>query len=43
MNGSKFINFAMKVATVAVVSAALNEAILEVKRRSKEKVVTEVQ
>ena len=43
MNSSKFIRFALKVATVAVVSAAINETILEVKRRSKEKVVTEVQ
>lgn len=43
MKSSKFINFAMKVATVALVSAAINEAILEAKRRSKEKVVTEVQ
>lgn len=46
MNGSKFITFALKVATVAVTAvtaAVINEAILEVKRRSKEKVVTEVQ
>jgi hypothetical protein len=43
MKSSKFINFAMKVATVALVSAAINEVILEVKRRSQEKVVTEVQ
>lgn len=43
MNSSKFVRFAMKVATVAVVSAAVNEVILEVVRRSKEKVVQEVQ
>lgn len=43
MNSSKFIRLAMKVATVAVVSAAINEAVLEVVRRSKEKVVQEVQ
>lgn len=43
MNTSKFIRAALKVATVAVTAAVINEAILEFKRRSKEKVVTEVQ
>ena len=43
MNGSKFISFAMKVAAVAVISATVNEVILEARRRQKEKVVREVQ
>lgn len=43
MKSSKFVAFALKVATVAVAAAAINEIVLEVKRRSKEKVVTEVQ
>ncbi len=43
MNGSKFISFARKVATVAVTAAVINEVILEIKRRNEEKVVTEVQ
>lgn len=43
MNQSKFIRAALKVATVAVAAAAINEAILEIQRRRKEKVVTEVQ
>lgn len=43
MNQSKFIRAALKVATVAVTAAVINEAILEFQRRRKEKVVTEVQ
>lgn len=40
---SKFIKVARTVAAVAFAAAAVNEVILEVKRRRKEKVVTEVQ
>lgn len=43
MNTSKFMRAAWKVATVAIAAAAINEAVLEYQRRSKEKVVTEVQ
>lgn len=44
MNTSKFIKVARTIAAVALASAAINEIVLEVKRRSKEKVVvTEVQ
>lgn len=40
---SKFISIALKVATVAIVSAAINEALVVAARRKREKVVTEVQ
>lgn len=40
---SKFISIALKVATVALVSAAVNEALIAAARRKREKVVTEVQ
>jgi len=43
MNTSKFIRFARTAAAVALTAAAINQIALEVKRRSKEKVVTEVQ
>lgn len=40
---SKFMKAARTVAAVALTAAAINEVVLEVQRRRKEKVVTEVQ